>query len=82
MSLTPDAVLTKSPNFMNIGLLSVHTLDELGSFFIPTTRFGRPMAGSKWLLPGHLIGEVSADRVIRTRLEQKYNPKTDFETRR
>ena len=28
MNITRDAVLTESPNFMNLGLLSVHTLDN------------------------------------------------------
>ena len=38
MNLTRDAVLTESPNFVNLGLSSVHTSDELGSVFIPATR--------------------------------------------
>ena len=82
MNLTRDAVLTESLNFMNLGLLSVHTSDELGSVFIPTTIIVRNIDGSNWLLPGHSIGEVTADRVSRTRSEQNYNAKTDFETRR
>ena len=77
-----DAVLTESPNFMNLGLSSVHTSDELGSVFIPTTRIGRPIDGSNLIPPGHIFGEVTADRVIRTRSEQNYSAKTDFETRR
>ena len=36
MNLARDTVLTKSPNFMDLGLSSVHTTDELGSIFIPT----------------------------------------------
>ena len=40
MNLTRDTFLTKSPNFVNLGLSSVHTLDELGSVVIPTTRIG------------------------------------------
>ena len=41
-NLTRDAVLTESPNFTNLGFFPVHTSDELGSVFIPTTRIGRP----------------------------------------
>ena len=33
-------------------------------------------------MPGNIIGEVTSDRVIRTRSEQNYSAKTDFETRR
>ena len=56
MKLALDTVLTKSPNFMNPGLSSVHTSDELGSVFIPTTRIGIPTDGSNWLLTDHCIG--------------------------
>ena len=82
MNLTSDAVLTKGPNFMNLGLSSVNTLDELGFVFIPTTRIERPMDGSNCIPPSRCIGEVTADRVISMRSEQNYNAKTDFETRR
>ena len=81
MNLTRDAVLAESPNFMNPGLLSVHTSDELGYVVILTNRIRKPTGGSNWLLPGHFIGEVTADRVIKTGSEQNYNARTDFETR-
>ena len=70
MNFTRDTVLTKIPNFMNLGLSSVHTSDEIGSFSIPATRTRSPIYGSNWLLPGHCIDKVTADRVIRTRSEQ------------
>ena len=78
MNLTYDAVLTESPNFVNLGILSVHTSDELGSVFVPNTTIGTLTDGSNWLLPGHCIGNVTAYRVIRMGSEQDYNPKTDF----
>ena len=46
MNLMHDAVLTKSTNFMNLGLSSVHTSDKFGSVFIPTNIIGTPMDGS------------------------------------
>ena len=67
---------------MNLGLLSVHKSDELESFSIPTTRNRMLTYGSNWLLPGHLIGEVTAARTSRKRSEQNYSPKTDCENRR
>ena len=82
VNLTCDTVLTKIPNFVNPGISSVHASDELGSVFIPTTRIRRPTYGSNWILTGHSIGEVIADRVNRTGSDQNYNAKTDFETRR
>ena len=77
-----DAVLTESPNFVNLGLASVHTPDKLGSVFIPTTRIGMQTDGSNWLPTSNCIGEVTLDKVSRTGSEQDYNVKTDFETRR
>ena len=82
MNLVFDTVLTKIPNFVNLGLLSVHTSDELRSVFISITRIVTPTDGSNWLPPVHSIGEVTADRVSRTGSEQDYNAKADFETRR
>ena len=46
MNLTHDAILEESPNFMNLGISSVHTSGKLGSIFIPTTIIGRRMDGS------------------------------------
>ena len=82
MNLTYDAVLAESPNYMNLVLLPIHTSDEFGSLFILTTKILMPTDGSNWLLPVHLIGEGTADRVSRMGSEQNYNAKTDFETRR
>ena len=45
---------------------------------IPTIRIVRPIDGSSWLLIGHLIGGVTADRMSRTRSDQNYSFKTDF----
>ena len=81
MKLMHDAVLTESPNFINLGLSYVHTLDELISVFITITRIVRLTDGPNWLPTGHIIGEVTADRVSRMRSEQNYSAKTDFETR-
>ena len=67
---------------MNLGLLSVHTPDELGSVLIPTTRIGSPTDGFNWIPPVHIIGEVTVDRVRRMGSEKNYSAKTDFETRR
>ena len=82
MNLMRDAVLTESPNFRNLGLLSVHTSDEFGYVFTPTTIIRRLEDRSNWILPDHFIGEVTTDRLSRTISEKNYSAKTDFETRR
>ena len=82
MNLTCDAIITESPNFMNMELSYVHTLYEIGSVFIPTTVIRRPTDVSNWLPLVHRIVGITADRVSGTRSEQNYNSKSDFETRR
>ena len=67
---------------MNRGLSAVHTSYEVGSFSIPTTIIRSLTDGSNWLPPGHIIGEVTEVRMSRTRSEQNYSSKTDFQTRR
>ena len=81
MSLASDTVLIESPNFMDFGMLSVDTTDELGSIFYPTTRIGSVTHGSNWLPRIHFISEATADRVIRTKAKHHYNFKSEFETR-
>ena len=81
VKFTRDAVLTKSPNFMNLGLSPVHASDEFVSFSIPNTRIGSPTDGYNWIPPVRCIGEVIADRMSRTRSDQNCISKTDFETR-
>ena len=75
MTLRPDTVLTKIPKFTNLGLLSVHTLDELRSVFVPTTRIRRTKNGYNWISPGYIICEVTANRVSRTRSDQNFSAK-------
>ena len=82
INFSSDAVFTKIPNFVNMWLASVHTRDEHGSVFVPTTRIGTPTNGYNWLPTRYIIGKVTADRVNRTGSELDYNAKNDFETRR
>ena len=82
MNFGSDTVLSKSPNFMDFGLLSVNITDELRSVFIPTTRSGRPMDVPNWILPGHDISEATAYIVSGTKARNNYNFKSEFETRR
>ena len=82
MNFRSDTVLSKSPNFMDFGLLSVNTLDELSYIFIPTTRIVGPTNGSNWLPPCIYISEATAYRVSGTKAKKHYNFKSEFETRK
>ena len=82
MNFRSDTVLSKSPNFMNFGMSSVNTMDEIGSVFVPTTRVVSPTNVSDWILPGHDIREATVDRVINTKAKNHYNFQSDFGTRK
>ena len=82
MNFRSDTVLYESPNFMDFELLSVNTMDELGSVFIPTTRIRKLMDGSNWILSSHDISEATEDRAIGMKAKNHYNFKSEFETRR
>ena len=82
MNFGSDTVLSKSPNFMNFGLSSVNTTDELDFVFVPTTRVGSQTDGSNCLLSGYDISESTGGRVSETKAKNHYNFKSEFETRR
>ena len=82
MNLASDTVSSKIPNFMDLGLSSADTTDELGSVFATTTRIGLATHGSNWLPRSHFISEGTEYRVSGTKSKHNYNFKSIFETRR
>ena len=80
VKFTRNAIGTKSPDFMRLGLPAINTSDELGSFGTSATRVGRQMDGSNWSVSGHVFCKSTTVGMSRIRLEQKYSSKTDFET--
>ena len=82
MNFVSDTVLSKSPSFMDFGLSSVNTTDELGSVFVPTTRILRLADIYNCILTVHDISESTVDTVSGTKSKNHYNFKSEFETRR
>ena len=82
MNFASDTVLSESTNFMDLGLSSVDTTDEIGTVFDPTTIIGLATHGSNWLPRNYRISEATADRVRRTESKHSSNLKSVFETRR
>ena len=78
MNFVSDTVLSKISNFMNFGLLSVNTTDELGSISDPTTIIGRRTHGSNWLPLSHCISEATQDIVSGKKAKNHYNFKSEF----
>ena len=72
MHFGSDSVVTPNPNFMNFGVASVNTTDELESVSATTTRVRRPASSLEWSQQGHDIEEVTANRVKEEKLYRHY----------
>ena len=66
---------------MDLGLLPVNTLNELGILGTTATRIIRPMDGSHWSVPDHLFGRATAAGISVARSDQDNSYKNDFEIR-
>ena len=78
MNFASDTVFSKSPNFMDLGLSSVDTTDELRSVFTTTTRIDSENHESYWILRSLCISKSSADRVSSKKEKNHYNIENDF----
>ena len=74
-----DTVNIPEPQFIDLGLSTIDTLDKGTSLWTPATRVGRPTDVSHWSMSEHIFGKYTAVRnaVIK---KSDYNNKTDFET--
>ena len=82
MNFWSDTILSEKQNFMDFGLSSIKTKDELRSVFTSTNRIVGPTCGFNWPPPGNDIIKATADRVIGKKEKNYYNFKSEFETRR
>ena len=73
-----NAVGTKAPHFVDLGLPYVNTLDEVNILGTPTTRIEKPADISHWSAPDHIFCEATVVGMITTRLELDYSYKTDI----
>ena len=79
MEFTINAVRTKAPNFVNLGILAVNASDEFNNFGTPATIFRGPTDGPHWSAPDHVFGEATAVGMSGKRSELDYSYKTDFQ---
>ena len=54
-----NVVQTKTPQFMNMGFLTINALDKNGGLSNPATSIQRSMDGSHWSAPDHVFGEAT-----------------------
>ena len=78
MNFAADVFQTQAPQFMNLGLLTINTLDESGFLVPPATRIRRPTNGSHWSDLDLIFGEATAVGMSAAKSYHDYNYKTDF----
>ena len=78
MEFPSNAVGTEAPNFVNLGILAVNTLDEFNTFGTPATRVRSPTTGPHWSAPDHVFVKVTVVGMSGTKSELDYSYKTDL----
>ena len=58
MDITSNAVGTKAPIFVNLGVLDVNSLEEFNTFGAPATRVRRLMNGTHWSTQDHVLEKL------------------------
>ena len=64
---------------MDLGILPINTLNEIGVLGNHDTRIKRPTDGSYWTAPDHSFGEATAVVMSAAKSDHDYSYKTDFE---
>ena len=79
MNFSIDVLQTEAPQFVDLGLLDVKTLNDFSILGTTATRIRRLTDVFHWSALDHVFGEVTANRMILARSDQDYRYKTDFE---
>ena len=74
-----DIVHTQTPQFMDLGLLTINALYEGIGISNPTTRIRRPSDGAHWSEPNHVFVENTVVGVSEAKSNYYYNYKTEFQ---
>ena len=79
MDLTEDPVQTQTPQFVDLGLPTINSLDEGSGISTPPNIIRRPMDGSHWSTPNNTFGETKSIGLIEAKFDYEYNYKTYFQ---
>ena len=55
-----DPIQTYTPQFIDLGLVTINVLDEGSCISTPATIIQRPKDGSQWSAPNHIFGETKS----------------------
>ena len=74
-----NAVRTKAPHFVYLGLLTVNASNEVNIFGTPDTKTRRHTDGNHWYATDHVFGKATAVGMSATRSELDYSYETGFQ---
>ena len=74
-----DVVQTEAPQFVNLGLPAINTLNEVGILITPAARIQRPKDVFHWSVPDHVFGESSAVGTSVAKSDHGYSYKINLE---
>ena len=60
MNLVTDPVNLVKPQFMDLGISTINTLNKDAGLWRPATRVRRSTGVSHWRAPDHVVGESTA----------------------
>ena len=78
MNFVNDPVQTQAPQFMNMGLPSINTLNKSGVLGTPTTIIRRLMDGYHWSASDNILGKATAVGMSAAKSDHNFNYKPDF----
>ena len=73
MNFLSNIVQTKAPNFVDLGLPAVNTLDEFGILGTPATMIRSTADGYHWSALDNVFGEATAVGMGAARSDQEYS---------
>ena len=75
MNFAGDVVQTQAPQFMDLEILDINTLNESGVLGTPVTRIQRPADVAYWRVPDHVFGEATAVGMSAAKSDHDYSHK-------
>ena len=79
MNFVANTVNIPAPQFVDLGISTIDTLDKGSSIWTPVTIFGRPMDVTHWSARDQIFGKTTPVGDV-VSAKSDYNYKTDFET--
>ena len=74
-----DPIKNQTPQFMDLGFLTINALDKISGLSNPATRIQRPTDGYHWSASTHVFGEAKSVGLSEAKSDYDYNYKMEFQ---